>query len=189
MPSIAASPSHGMTLARKLTAIAAGYALAIIGGAIVVAIHELLVAPEMSQNSGGMVAFGDMVLFVLTAGFLGLVPSWFLLKLAIERAPRVLLTVLVLIAATGSISWLVVADLTGADAHPPPQAAREWIGLLIVFVAIPRIVLGPVVLAVEATTFLLLRARKARVVLASAMFLDIIPMGLFAAHLAASMHR
>ena len=46
-----------MTLARKLTAIAAGYALAIIGGAIVVAIHELFVAPEISQNSGGMVAF------------------------------------------------------------------------------------------------------------------------------------
>jgi len=45
-----------------------------------------------------MVAFGDMILFVLAAGFFGLAPTWYLLKLSIEKAPRALLAALFLIA-------------------------------------------------------------------------------------------
>jgi hypothetical protein len=40
-----------------------------------------------AQPSPGMVDFGDMILFVLAAGFLGLAPTWFLLKLFAEKAP------------------------------------------------------------------------------------------------------
>jgi hypothetical protein len=53
-----------------------------------------------------MVVFGDMILFVLVAGFLSLAPTWFLLKLSVEKAPRTLLATELLIAAMGLVSWL-----------------------------------------------------------------------------------
>ena len=51
------------------------------------------------------------------------------------------------------------------------------------FAAIPRMVLGPVLLVVEAVTALLLRDRWARVLLAGAMLMDIVPLSLFALHM------
>ena len=90
-----------MSVARKLLLIAMGYALSVAGGATVVALHELLALADAAQNSGGMAAFGDMILFLLAAGFFGLVPTWFLLKLAVEKAPRGLLAAQLLIAALG----------------------------------------------------------------------------------------
>jgi len=38
-----------------------------------------------------MVAFGDMILFLFVAGFLSLAPTWFLLNLLVEKAPRAVL--------------------------------------------------------------------------------------------------
>jgi hypothetical protein len=70
-----------MGSAKRLGLIALGYVLAIAGGCVVVALNELFMPAEISQTSGGMVVFGDMILFVLAAGALGLVPTWFLLKL------------------------------------------------------------------------------------------------------------
>ena len=66
--------------------IAAGYALSIAGGLAAVAVNELRIPDEIKETSGGMVAFGDMVLFVLAAGFLSLVPTWFLLKVFVHVA-------------------------------------------------------------------------------------------------------
>jgi hypothetical protein len=56
---------------------------------------------DVAQGSPGMVAFGDMILFVLVVGFVGLVPTWFLVKLFIEKAPRALLAIALLVAARG----------------------------------------------------------------------------------------
>jgi hypothetical protein len=36
---------------------------------------------DLALTSPGMVAFGDMVLFVLVTGFFSLASTWFLLKL------------------------------------------------------------------------------------------------------------
>jgi hypothetical protein len=58
------------------------------------------------------------------------------------------------------------------------------LGLLIGLVAIPRMVLGPVLLVIEAATFYLVRGRVARALLAVAMLMDLIPLGMFALHLA-----
>ena len=41
---------------------------------------------DIAQGSPGMVAFGDMILFVLAAGIVGLIPTLFLLKLFVEKA-------------------------------------------------------------------------------------------------------
>jgi hypothetical protein len=61
-----------------------------VGGAIAaVAVNELFIPFDTKQSSGGMVAFGDMILFVLVTGFLSL-PTWFLLKLCIKKAARTL---------------------------------------------------------------------------------------------------
>jgi len=49
-----------------------------------------------------------MILFVLAAGFFSLAPTWFLLKLSVEKAPRALLTTELLIAAMGPVSWLAM---------------------------------------------------------------------------------
>jgi hypothetical protein len=174
---------------KQLALIAAGYALAIGGGFAAVAVNELVMPADVAQGSPGMVAFGDMILFVVVAGFLGLAPTWFLLKLLADKAPRALLAAELLIAALGPLSWLAMTTLAvappagGVSLPNVPQGLREWLGLLIAFGAIPRIVLGPVLILIEGVTFFLLRGRLARALLAAAMLMDLVPLALFALHL------
>ena len=99
---------RGMRIAKQLALIAAGYGLSVGGAIAAVAVNERLIPDAVKQSSGGMVAFGDMILFVLVAGFLSLAPTWFLLKLCVEKAPRTLLAAELLIAAIGPASWLTV---------------------------------------------------------------------------------
>jgi hypothetical protein len=178
-----------MSAPKKLALIALGYALAVAGGVAAVAVNELLMPADIAESSGGMVAFGDMILFVLATGFFSLAPTWFLLKLSVEKAPRTLLTALLLIAALGPLSWLAVVSL--ASARPPdlPAAANELLGMFIAFVAMPRIVAGPVLLVIEGLAFLLVRSRVTRALLAAAMLMDLIPLSMFALHLARATHR
>jgi hypothetical protein len=170
--------------------IALGYALSVGGGFAAVTLNEARIPQEVSQNSGGMVAFGDMVVFVLATGFLSLAPSWFLLKLLLEKAPRVLLAIELLIAAIGPPSWLAVAHLTdGPGVRSPPQASEQLFGLFLALFAIPRMVLGPVLLVIEVATFILVRGRIARTLLVAAMLMDLVPLSLFAAHMVGAVHR
>jgi hypothetical protein len=175
-----------MRVGKKLALIAAGYALALVGGIAAGGINDLLIPEDTKQTSGGMVAFGDMVVFMLATGFLSLVPTWFLLRLCIEKIPRTLLAVVLLVAALGPASWLAVKTMA---AGPVPVSVPQVVGLLIAFGAIPRIVLGPVVLVVEFVTIILIRAHLARTLLAAAMLLDIVPLGMFALHMAAVSYR
>jgi hypothetical protein len=174
-----------MSIAKRLGLIALGYGLAVVGGCAAVTVNELLMPEEISQTSGGMVAFGDMILFVLATGFFGLVPTWFLLKLCIEKAPRAVLAIVLLTAVLGPASWLAVRHIAG---HPPVpgehQAMWAVAGLLLAFGAIPRIVAGPVLLVVEAVTVFLVRSRVARTLLVAAMLMDIVPLTMFALHMA-----
>jgi hypothetical protein len=178
-----------MSAAKKLALIALGYAVSIAGGVAVVAVHELFIAADDAQDSGGMVAFGDMILFVLATGFFSLAPTWFLLNLSIEKAPRTLLAALLLIAALGPLSWLAVLDLASASFPNPPQAVNELLGMFIAFVAMPRIVAGPVLLVVEGLAFLLVRVRVTRGLLAAAMMMDLVPLSMFALHMVGGIHR
>ena len=178
-----------MTTAKKLALIAGGYALSAAGGIAAAAVNEMLIPADISQTSGGMVAFGDMIVFVLGTGFFSLVPTWFLLKLLVEEAPRALLAALLLLAAIGPLGWLAVIALAGTRPPNPPLAAHEWLGPLIAFGAIPRIVAGPVLLVVEGATFLLAKERLTRVFLAAAMLLDIVPLGLYTLHFASIAYR
>jgi len=174
-----------MSTAKRLALIALGYALAVAGGCVAVALNELLMPAEISATSGGMVAFGDMILFVLVTGVLGLVPTWFLLKLFVATAPRALLAIALVIAVLGPLSWLAVIRLAGSPPAPDqPRTIGAVAGLLLAFVAIPRIVAGPVLVVIEAVTFLLVRARVARALLAAATLMDIVPLTLFALHMA-----
>ncbi len=164
--------------------IAAGYALCVVAGLAAVAVNELRIAADVAQGSPGMVAFGDMILFVLVTGFFGLVPTWFLLKLFIEKAPRALLAIVLLVAAMGPASWLAVTRMAGGSSQPDmPEVAAALVGLFIAFVAFPRMVLGPVLLVIEAATFLLVRGRVTRALLVVAMLMDLVPLGMFALHL------
>lgn len=63
------------------------------------------------------------------------------------------------------------------------------LGPLIAFGAIPRIVFGPVLLMIEAGTFFLVRGRLTRSLLATAMLMDVIPLSIFAMHMALAIHR
>jgi hypothetical protein len=174
-----------MTTAKKLALIAAGYALAVAGGFAAVAVNELRMPADIAETSPGMVAFGDMVLFLLATGFFSLVPTWFVLTLCVAKAPRALLAFELLIAALGPASWLALVDMAGGPSVPhPPEAAGQLLGLFIAFGAIPRIVAGPVLLVIEAATFLLVRGRVTRALLAAAMLMDIVPLGMFAWHMA-----
>jgi len=177
-----------MSVAKALGLIAVGYALSVAAGIAIVVLNELFMPADIAEGSGGMVAFGDMILFVLATGFFGLVPTWFLLKLALERVPRALLTALLLLAAIGPMSWLAVMHFASGPSPNPPTAAMELLGPLIAFVAIPRIVVGPVLLVVEGLTFVLARQRAFRALLIAAMLMDLVPMTLYAFHMARAVH-
>lgn len=56
--------------------------------------------------------------------------------------------------------------------------------MLIAFGAIPRMVFGPVLLVIEGVTFLLVRVGIARSLLAAAMLMDLVPLSMYALHLA-----
>jgi hypothetical protein len=173
-----------MRTVKRLAWIAAGYALCIVAGLAAVALNELRIAADVAQGSPGMVAFGDMILFVLVAGFFGLVPTWFLLKLLIEKAPRTLVAIELLAAAMGPASWLSLTHVAGSASLPNlPEAIRTPIVLFIAFVAVPRLVLGPVLLVVEGVTFILIRGRVTRALLVVAMLMDLVPLGMFALHM------
>jgi hypothetical protein len=165
--------------------IAAGYVLSVGAGIAAVAVNEMFMPADVAQGSPGMVAFGDMILFVLVAGFFSLVPTWFLLKLLVEKAPRTLLAIVLLVAVLGPASWLAVKSLAGGASPPsPPQAIGQMLGLFIAFIAIPRMVFGPVLLVIEGVTFFLVRERIARALLAAAMLMDLVPLGIYALHMA-----
>jgi hypothetical protein len=176
-----------MRVAKKLALIAAGYGLSVVGGIAAVAINELLIPDDIKESSGGMVAFGDMILFVLVTGVSSLAPTWFLLRLCFEKAPRSLLAAELLLAATGPASWLALTWMAAASSPQNlPQAFSGVLGLLIAFGAIPRMVFGPVLLMIEGATFILARERLTRTLLAAAMLMDLIPLSLYALHLAAA---
>lgn len=179
-----------MKVAKKLLLIATGYGLAVAGGVAAVAVNELRIPQDIKQASGGMVAFGDMIVLVLAAGFLSLAPTWFLLKLCVEKIPRILLAAEVLLAALGPASWLALKSVAaGANLRSLPHAFGEMAALSIAFGAIPRMVLGPVLLIIEGATFFLIRGRVARTLLAAAMLMDLIPLSMFTLHLAAATCR
>ena len=180
-----------LSTGKQLALIAAGYALAIVGGLAAAAVNELRMPAEISQGSPGMVAFGDMILFILVAGFLGLAPTWFLLRLWLEKAPRGLLRVELAAAAIGPLSWLSVIWLATLGHHvaQPPPAGLLLLGPIIAFIAIPRIILGPVLVVIEAATFLLVREGRTRGLLIAAALMDIIPLGLFVLHMAGPILR
>jgi hypothetical protein len=179
-----------MSKLKSLVLIAAGYVLSVGGGLAAVAVNELLMPADVARISPGMVAFGDMVLFILVTGFFSLAPTWFLLRLLVETTPRALLAIVLLIAALGPLSWLAMTTLAmitpagGPSFTNWPQAVAQLLGPLIAFAVIPRIVFGPVLLVIEAVTFLLVRKRIARGLLAAAMLMDLVPLGIFALHLA-----
>jgi hypothetical protein len=57
-----------MSTAKRLAWIAAGYAVSAGVGIAAVAINELRMSEDVLQGSPGMVAFGDVVLFVFVSG-------------------------------------------------------------------------------------------------------------------------
>jgi hypothetical protein len=179
-----------MSVAKRLAWIALGYVLAVAGGFAAVAVNELLMPADISQGSPGMVAFGDMILFVLVTGFLGLLPTFFLLKLAIEKVPRASLVALAVAALAGPLSWLAMVDLAHRGPGPYlPPIGGQFFGWLIAFIAIPRIVAGPVVVVAEGLAMLLVRQRSIRIVLAVAVLMDLVPIGLYALHMARAIVR
>jgi hypothetical protein len=178
-----------MSVPKKLALIALGYVLSLAAGCGAVTVNELLMPSDISQGSPGMVAFGDMILFVLIAGFVGLVPTLFLLRLAIDNAPRASLNALILVALAGPVSWLVVRQLAGGPPDTAPPLLAQLLGPLIAFVAIPRIVAGPVVVVAEGLAMFLVRQRNMRIVLAVAILMDLVPIGLYALHMARGIVR
>jgi hypothetical protein len=180
-----------MSTWKKLALIAAGYVLSVVGGCAAVAVNEAFMPDDVANGSPGMVAFGDMILLVLVTGFLGLVPTWFLLRLFVQKAPHALLAIVLVIAALGPLSWLMMTAL--ALATPPggpsrfpdmPEALTVMFGLFIAFIAIPRMVFGPVLMVIEGVTFFLVRTAMARRLMVAAMLMDLVPIGMYALHFA-----
>src|ERR1700730_15457253 len=77
---------------KKPALIAIGYVLSVVVGFVAAAVNEALMPDDVAQGSPGMVAFGDMILFIFVTGVFSLPPTWFLLQLLVATAPRTLLT-------------------------------------------------------------------------------------------------
>jgi hypothetical protein len=94
------------------------------------------------------------------------------------------LAALFVLATTGPVSWILTLSIS-ADPRGggPSQDSDVWLGLLVAFWAIPRIVLGPLIVLVETATCFLARDQSARLLLAAMILMDIIPLGLFLRHL------
>ena len=96
---------------------------------------------------------------------------WFLLKLLVATAPRTLLTAELFVATMGPVSWLAMTIMAvttppgGPSLQNVPQAAAQLFGLFLAFGAIPRMVLGPVLVVIEGVTLLLFRGGVARALL------------------------
>jgi hypothetical protein len=179
-----------MAASKTLALIVAGYALAVVGGLLAVTLNEMAISEDIQQTSGGMVAFGDVVLFVFVSGVLGLIPTWFLLRLWVRNSPSTLIKTEFIVAVLGPASWLAMWAV--AFAGPAPAAlpiAQMWVGPLIAFVAVPRIVAGPIVIAVEAATIFLVDEPLTRRLLGLAIIGDIIPIAAFALHMGVAMAR
>lgn len=59
----------------KVAIVAGGYLLAVLMASAAVALHAALTGESGAQASGGMSAFGDLVLFVAVFGAVALVPT------------------------------------------------------------------------------------------------------------------
>ena len=59
----------------KVAIVAGGYLLAILLACAAVALHMALTSDSGAQASGGMAAFGDLVLFIAVFGAVALVPT------------------------------------------------------------------------------------------------------------------
>jgi len=59
----------------KVAIVAGGYLLAFLMASGAVALHAALTSESGAQDSGGMSAFGDLVLFVAVFGAVALVPT------------------------------------------------------------------------------------------------------------------
>jgi hypothetical protein len=179
-----------MTVAKRLALIAAGYVFSVVGGIAAIVVNEARISDDIQQGSPGMVAFGDMVLFVVATGILSLAPTWFLLKLCVRTIPRTLLTAELLIAVMGPVSWLGIKWMAaGPTPQSLPGAFGAMFGLFIALIGLPRMVFGPVLLMIEGATFFLTREHLSRTLLVGAMLMDLIPLSLFALHIAATIHR
>ena len=121
---------------------------------------------------------------------MALVPNWFLMKLLVEKAPRPLLAAILVIAATGPLSWLAVIYLLSSSPDPSASAlaGSRVLGLVIAFVAIPRMVFGPIMIVVEGAALFMIHERLTRAVLAVAVLMDLVPLGLYALHVARMPH-
>jgi hypothetical protein len=178
-----------MTAARQLGLIGLGYVLCFGGGCAAVALNELRMSAAGVDQSSAMGAFGDVVLFIFVVGAMGLAPTWFLLRLAVEKAPRTAVTAVLAAAALGPLSWLSMIYLSSLNGPAPaPLVGGMLLGPFAAFVAIPRIVLGPVLMVIEAATCFMVRGRD-RTLVGAAILLDLVPLSLYAAHMASAMLR
>jgi hypothetical protein len=64
-----------MNSAVKIAIVAGGYLLAFLVASAAVALHAALTNQSVAQASGGMSAFGDLVLFVIVFGAAAVVPT------------------------------------------------------------------------------------------------------------------
>lgn len=172
-----------MTPLKKLGWIAAGYGAAAAVAVLVLRARYQFLDPAVVTASSGMYAGGDLIGFVLIAGTLGLVPTFFLLRLATEAYPRALAAVLLTLSATGPLSLLLLTAVLPEPLQLSP-AVKNALGAAMVFLIFPRVVGIPVMFAVLGVAFLLAQDNRARVLLACGLAIEAVPLILIALHFA-----
>ena len=172
-----------MTPLKRLGWIGAGYGAAAAVAVFVLTARYWFIDPADVSAMSGMFAGGDAIGFVLIAGALGLVPTFFLLRLATETHPRALAAALLTLSATAPLSlWLL--SVLSSGSLPRQGTLNDLLGLAMVFLIGPRVVAIPVVFIILALALLMAREKRTRVWLACGLVLEAVPLILLVIHFA-----
>src|SRR5262245_36523672 len=150
---------------RKVGVVLAGYIVAALIACAAVAIRIATTTDPEAQASGGMYAFGDVLLFILVFGVTALVPTGMALFFLRPYRPFWLaLSVLALgVAATG----VAAAAVFAAGRHAGPSALATWDILSVL-----RILVAPFLTLAFLVSAVLAPFRPPRLALLAAMLME-----------------
>jgi hypothetical protein len=153
----------------KAAIVLGGYVASLLAAYAAVHVRNATLDVSPADASGGMYAFGDMLLFLGVFGVCSLVPTvlalWFL-----RGVPRLwtILSAIAIALAAGAVISACILPLTARTASPPAAvAAISFVALLLMFAA-------PILAAAFLLSAVVAPTRRTRLMLAGAAAVEVV---------------